>query len=346
MARGDSTILVRILGDAKGLVSALGSADRSLGRTAKNLVVGGAALIGVHEAFQFLQDSTEEADRLGDATARLEIQLGDLAGPLVDTASSFRDLGLSSQDVLELEANFADLATTVGLGDDAIAAFADDAAATAEAVSLLENVDAATVIEQIGRAANGSEKAMLALGVSVDEAEVVARALATTGKDTAGALTDGELAAARLAIILDQLKPKLDAATTGTADLELNQRRLDAAAEELQAKLGGPLSDGLATVLGFINDEVDAIPGAIAGWQMLGKAVTDVAGEILTPIARAADAVRGLLDLLGQLDAGANTGQSGGLRSRNPGGSSFERDVTQAVNNNASRNNLERAQGK
>lgn len=333
MGIGDSQIVVKIIGDAKSLTGALKTADGSIGRTAKNLVVGGAALVGIHEAFQFLGDSNQEADRLADATQRLNIQLGDLAGPLESTASSFRDLGLSSQDVLELEAAFADVATTTEIADTQIASLADNVAATAAAVSLLGDQDPATVVDLIGKAAGGSEKAMKALGVSLTDAEVAARAMSDTGKTNAKSLTDQELATARLELILDQLKPKLDAATTGTADLELNQRRLDAAAEELQAKLGGPLSDSLADVLGFINDEVDAIPGAVAGWQMLGKAIEDFGRTALGPLGNVRDVLEGIVNLLGQAASGIP---------RSGGGNFDEQDLSDRRISDAQRRENER----
>lgn len=314
MGVGDSRIVVKIIGDAKSLTGALNTADRSIGRTAKNLAVGAVALVGVKEAFDFLGESNKEADRLADATQRVEIQLGDLSGQLIETADDFSKLGQSKQDILEMEAAFADIATATGIADPVIASLADNVAATAAAVALLGDQDPATVVDLIGKAAGGSEKAMKALGVSLTDSEVAARAMADTGKTNAKTLTDQELAAARLELILEQLKPKLDAATTGTGDLEQRQGELGARIETLQAQLGEKLAPALADVLGFINDEIAAIPGAIEGWKMLGAAIENFGRTALGPLGNVRDALEGILDLLGQVAGGIP--RSGGFQTK------------------------------
>jgi hypothetical protein len=315
VARGDSEIWVRIKGDASGLKTALSTADRSLGGFA--LKAGGAllALGTIKEGFEFVGDSLGEADRLGDAMTRLELQLGGpLAANLATTADDFSRLGQSKQDVLELEAAFADVATTLGIADPVIADLADNVVATAAAVSLLGDLKPDQVVDLIGKAAGGSERAAKELGVTLLD-----------GVDATGQLTN----------ILAQLKPKLDEATTGTQDLESAQGEWDAKIETLQASLGEKLAPALATVLGFINDEIDAIPGAIKGYEMLADAIVGTFEQILSPIARARDAVEGFLNLLGQA-TGAGGGSSNAID---------ELDVGRALTNAQERNNLQRSMG-
>jgi len=228
--------------------------------------------------------------------------------------------------MLELEAAFADVATATGIADPLIASLADNVAATAAAVSLLGDQDPATVVDLIGKAAGGSEKAMKALGVSLTDAEVATRAMADTGKTNTKSLTDQELATARLELILEQLKPKLDAATTGTADLETRQGELNARVETLQASLGEKLAPALATVLGFINDEIDAIPGAIEGWQMLGATIEGFARGVLGPLGNVRDALEGILDLLNSVRS-----KSPDFDARDMAGGSSDRSTSSAL---------------
>lgn len=300
MANVVSTILVKILGDAKGLTGALTQADAGLGGTLKKVGVGLIALGGVKAGFDALGDATTEFDRLEDATSRLNLQLGKLSDPLIDAADNFTDLGLSKQDVLELAANFADLGTKAGIADPLIASTADDVAAIAAAASLLGDQDAATIVDLIGKAAGGATKPLGELGVNLNETEVTARALADTGKDSATALSDNELAAARLEIILEQLQPKLDEVANSTGDVEGKQRELGARVETLSAQLGKELAPVQEKVLGFLLDEIDAIPHAIDGFGMLGDAIVDFAGEVLSPLARVRDALDEINRLLGQ----------------------------------------------
>lgn len=354
MSSADSIIRVSIIGDAKKLIGATKEADSATGGMLKK---AGTALLGlaaVDKAFDFVQGAIGEADRLGDAVGRLNISIGETdTAKLQDAADDYHSIGLSSQDVLEGAAAFADLGVNAGIARPDIADLADDVAATAAAMSLMDDSDPAGNIDLIGKAAGGSEKAMRALGINMSDAEVEARALRDTGKTTADSLTDGELATARLNIVLDKLKPKLDAATTGHGDLEQSQRDLQAQSEELQAKLGGPLSDALNTVLGFILDEIDAIPHAIDGWKSLGRAIESFGRTALGPLGNVADALR-TIDRLLDITAGKQLGSSDALRRRQPGatggrsggGTFSDSAVTQSIQRTAARSGgLGRSQG-
>lgn len=299
MARGSSTILVNIVGDAKGLQSELREADKGiakLGNVGKAAMVGlaaGGIAVAADALIDFGRESLQQADRLGDATARMELQLGDLSGALVDTAGEFTNLGLSAQDVLELEAAVADTATALGVANPRIAEFADEAAATAGAVALLGDQDAATVVDLIGKAAAGSEKALRALGVNLSDAEVEARALRDTGKGTADSLTDGELAAAAYALILEKLAPKLSAVTDGSNDMEQATGRLGAKIETLQGQVGTVVDEALAPMLDVVLDATDAIDDMDISVGDFGRTLK----ALLGPIGQAIDGLANLLDI-------------------------------------------------
>ena len=285
MARGDSVIRVSIIGDALGLNKAITQANTKLGTfgaSVGGIAKGFLALGAIREGFQFIKDATGEADRLADSATRLNIQLGgDLGAKVENMAQGFVKLGLSQQDVQELAANFADLATAIGIADPIIADLAPTVAATAQAMQLLGHGDAATNVDLIGKAAGGSARAAKELGVT---------------------LITGASAADQLANIMAQLKPQLDSATTGSSDLEQSQAELQARWETLEAHIGGPLSDALTSVVGFINDEIDAIPGAIAGWQMLGAAIEGFGRTALGPLGNVRDALGGIGDAINNVN--------------------------------------------
>src|SRR5262249_16176956 len=153
--------------------------------------------------------------------------------------------GLSSTQFDTLAAGFADFATaTQSIDDQKIAELAPSVVATAQAVSLLGDKNPDEVIGLIEKAAGGSEKAARELGVTIDK-----------NAGFAGNLTS----------ILAQLKPKLDDATTGSGDLEQKQAELNAKWDNAVTTLGENLAPVLTDIVGFINDEIDAIPGAIQG---------------------------------------------------------------------------------
>jgi uncharacterized phage infection (PIP) family protein YhgE len=286
MARADSKIVVSIIGDASKLSSSLGEAERKvggfqvgLGTLAKGFVALGVASAGV----DFIKGATQEADRLGDALARLTHTLGpEFTAQLDSAAGGFAEIGASKQDILELEAVFADFGHASGIANDALATLAPTAAATAQALTLTDDQgrSASQMLDLLDKAATGSEKAARELGVT---------------------LTDGLDPAAQMTSILAQLSDKVTDAESSQKDLEGQQSKLQAQWETLTGQLGGPLSDALASVVGFINDEIDAIPGAIKGWEMLGAAVEGFGRTALAPLGNVRDALEGLSNLLGDV---------------------------------------------
>jgi hypothetical protein len=300
VARADSTIRVNIIGDARSLEKAAGKSELAVGGIGKAAKIAGGAIVAAFAAdavLDFAQTALSEADRIGDATTRLEAQLGDLSAPLIEAAGGMEKLGQSRQDVLELEARFTDLATAVQLSGEQIAAAALPASEAAAALALLGlgGGDAATVLDLIGKAAGGSDKPLKELGISLSDAEVEARALRDTGKQNADALTDQELAAARLALIMEKLEPRVKAVTDGNADLEQKQSELQARFETLTGKIGTAIEGPLTDFLGWVLSGID-------GLGMLGEFmgyVEDQFRSALTPIARVADALR---DIIGVID--------------------------------------------
>lgn len=277
-AFGQGEVNVKLTGDRRDLQGELRKADGDLASFSKSTkaLLTGAAFLGVGAAVaSFGADAVAEADRVADATERLNIQLGDVSDTLIDTADDFSHLGQSAQDMLELEARAADVLTGFGVADEVIANTADDIAATAAAIELLGGAETTTNIDLITRAAGGAEKSMRELGVWVSDADAKARAMADTGKDNADALTDGEIAAGRLAEILEQLAPKLDAVKNGQQDVEQTSKELQARWETLTGQIGDAIDGPLNDFLGWALDGVEGI-GALA--DAIGNASTQVEG--------------------------------------------------------------------
>jgi hypothetical protein len=281
MVTASSIIRVSIIGDATGLTTALGTAETKVGGIAKSIGTAFVALKVADKLTDFSQLALDEFDKVGDASDRLKLQLGKLADPLIANADAFTNIGASQSSILTMEAAFADMATAVGgINDADIAGLADDVASTAAAAALLNDNDPSQVLSDIMRAVEtGRVGALADLGVNLD-----------------GAVTPAE----RLTAILEQLKPKLDAATTGAGDLGDKQDILGAKVDTLAGKLGATLAPALEAVVDFIIDEIDAIPHAIAGFEKLGKAIEDFGRFALGPLGNVRDALEGILSLLNQ----------------------------------------------
>jgi hypothetical protein len=332
VARADSTVRVNIIGDAKSLTRAADKAEGSVAGMNKTLLKAGGVIAGafVTDALvDFGATALKEADRVGDATGRIETHLGNLAQPLIDTADDFAKIGASKGDMLDLEAAIIDIGTALQISNPELASMADESAQTAAALALITDTDADTWIQQIGKAAGGSEKALKALGISVTDAEIEARALAMTGKDTADALTEGEKSAAALELVLEKLNPRIQETITGTGDLEQKQSELQARMETLQSEIGGALEGPLNDLLGWVLAGID-------GWQMLADRL-EVAGvdfgivkdyvlALVAPLTLVTGLVDDLIDTLTHLDrvwGGIQIPGTGGggnrPPSRNPG---------------------------
>jgi hypothetical protein len=301
-------LVVGIRGDTKHLQGSLKTAERDVkgftgkvGTLATGLLTLGAIKVGV----DFLGGAAAEADRVADATTRLNAQLGPLAADLIDVSDEFHEIGLSVPDFQTLAANFADIATGLGISDPLIAAFADDAVRTAGAIALIKDLDPEDVIRLLGQAAGGSARAMRTLGVNVTDAEAAERALLDTGKKNVKALTDGEIAAARMALILEELAPVVDDVTTAEADLETRQKTLGAKWETFTSRVGQAVEGPLADLVQWFIDMTNAIPGAIKGFEMLDDRVRDLQLQ-------AAEALKPLGDLWQQMMDLRNLGPFGG----------------------------------
>jgi len=299
VARSNSIINVSIIGDAQKLIGAVGAADAATGglvKSAAKVLVAGKV---VTKGFDLVQDSLAQADRRGDAITRLSQKLDRVdVDKLVEGSDAFADIGASSQDMLELEAIFADLATSAGIAAPDIAESAESMAIAALSAAQVHDTDPSAIMDAIGKAAGGATRGLKPYGVDLTEAAVQARALHDTGKELPKDLTDTELAAARTALILEGFGGIVSDVTTGTGDLGQSQDELGAKFETVMGKIGAGLEGPLKGVLDFINDEIDAIPGAIAGWQLLGDAIVGAAQDALTPLAKVIDALTTINKLL------------------------------------------------
>jgi len=284
VAKADSKITVSIVGDASKLSGSLDDANKQVGKFSGGIgkvATGIAALGAATVAVDFLKGATQEADRLGDAVTRLNAQLGPtLSADLEKASTGFTNLGASKQDILELEAAFVDAGTAMGQSGSALAGISQQAAILATKLSLVKDQDPSELLSLIAKAGGGASKAAKELGVT---------------------LIDGANASTQLNNVLAQLQAKYGDVGEGALDLEQQQKKLDAELETFSATLGGPVSDALAGVVGFINDEIDAIPGAIQGWQMLGAAVEGFGRTALGPLGNVRDALEGLSNLLGDV---------------------------------------------
>lgn len=307
MATGDGVIRVAILGDAKDLVQASKDSQKAVGKigaTAKSVGPMIATAFSVGAITAFGQSALEEGDRVGDATLRLQEQLGKLSEPLIAAADDFETLGQSRGDMLELQARIADIGTAAGIADDKLAPMATEVAKAAGALSLITDMDAATTVDLIGKAAGGADKPLKELGIALSDAEVEARALRDTGKESADALTDGELAAARMKLILEKLAPRVQEVTDSKADMESQTRTLQAKFETFTGKVGEAVDGPLTDLLTFLLAIGDATGQAADNFATFRSQLDKTTG----PTRDYVELLRQLFDLFGKISPALGLG--------------------------------------
>lgn len=302
------TITVRVKGDASDLGKKLNESEGKLKGWQTSAVqagaLAGAAVAGAAVAFG--NEALEQAGRADAAIANLAGTLGGpLATALEQSADDFEAIGQSRQDILELEGIFAGIATSLGLTADEVADFAPQVAVAADAIADLTGIDAADAIDKIAKAAQLGEDDLAALGISLTEAEVQSRALETTGKATADALTAGELSAAAYDLILEKLNPKIEQAALLSEGFAGKQDMVNAKFETFTGLVGDFLQEPAEGLL-------DWFISGIEGWQLFGQAMNSPTDK-LRAIFALMDAISRLNPLVPHFDVpGVNAPASSG----------------------------------
>lgn len=293
MARGRSVIEVAIIGDVKNLQKSFSQVNTMTGGLAGTLAKGFIGFQAIDKTFDVIQGGLEKADAFNDAFDRLDGTIGQIDSKKIeDMAFDFTEIGLSADEVGTLAANFAALATAAGVSAPTIATITPDILKVAAAVAATTGKTLDEVIGDIGKAAGGNQKPVSEYGVVVDKA------------------LNPE---ARILDILEQLKTLFPDVQSATDDLAGSQETLGAKWDNFTIKVGGALEGPLKDLLDFFTDFIDRqLPLAVIGLDAIGRAMEDFGKSSLRAIDEVADAVGGLIDLLG--DAAAAVGSFGGGR--------------------------------
>lgn len=314
--RARSIIEVAVLADVKNLDKTLTQVDKKIGTIGKvgaGVVGGFVALGAIDKAFDFVGGALEKADTFNDSFDTLARQITpEFADRVKAIAFDFSDIGLSADEVGTLASNFANLATAAGASAPQIATLTPQLLDVAAAISAKTGKSIDEVVTDIGKAAQGSQKPVADLGIVVDE---------TLNPDQ------------QLLSILSQASTLYGTAKDATDDFAGSQDTVNAKWDNFTIKVGEALDGPLKALLDFINDEIDAIPHAIEGWQMLGGVIEQFGRNVLGPLGNVRDVLGGIIDLFGQVTRSAR----GSLDFFDD---NFERQVTDALRRNRSRNGI------
>ena len=319
-------IEIKITGDTKKLNSALGDAESKLSKFGSglksSLKVGGIALAGLGGAAALAAPQVLQLGAQLEATAKkaqtvLGGSLGEVESWAKDTAGA---LGLTSQQLIGLTANTADLLKPMGFAADVAADMAMQTNDLAGALSAWTGGQrsAAEVSEILTKAYLGERDGLKALGIAISEADVTARLAAKGQDELTGAALQQAKALATQELILEKSTDAQTAWTDGSMDAVRAQNESRASMEQLKESLVRavypalealvPIIEKVATWLG---EKLPPVIGAVVEWfeknwpkirettvevfEAVQKVIEDVWAKIEPIVKGAMDVIQGVI---------------------------------------------------
>lgn len=268
-------LLVRILGDTKGLERSLARANTATAtfgrnvegtgakldkttRSLKGFATGAAAGFGgavvFNELSQQITAAISVASNLQEQMAKTGVVFGQAADEVEAWSKTTAEgIGLAQDQALAA-------ASTFGAMFDQAGRSASDAAGLSKAVVQLAadlasfnntNVDESLAALRSGL--SGEIEPLRRFQVFLTEAAVAQQAMADTGKTNAAQLTQGEKIMARWALILQQTSKQQGDFARTSGGLANQQRILTAQVRDLQASLGGLLLPAMTRLVDNMN---------------------------------------------------------------------------------------------
>lgn len=308
------TINVAILADTKQFSSEMSklSGDSGMGRigsTAKRMgsvvaagmATAGVALAGLAAKTVGLASDLEQS--MGGVDAVFKGVAGQVHTFATQAAGS---LGLSKNSYNELATIIGTTLKNSGTAMDKLAGTTNTLIGRSADLAATFGGPVTEASAAMASALRGEFEPLRRYGVSLNQADINARALADTGKTNAAALTKQEKALAAQALIMDQSKDAAGAFARESGTLAGQTERLKANLENLGARVGSVLLPPLTAITTWIVSEGLPKLEALGRWaaDTFGPAFSSI-GSVLATVGSA------LRDFFGSLSA--NEGESGGF---------------------------------
>lgn len=279
--------------------------NQGISASAKGAAAALGAVIGGQQVVDFLRGAVDEASNLNEAVSLTSQTFGDSSAEILAFGeTSAESIGLANSEALQFANNIGGLFVGLGSTREEAAGLSQDVLTLASDLASAKNLTGGTAeaLERLQAGIVGEVEPLRRLGVSFNAAEVEARALAETGKSSATALTEGEKAAARYGIILEQLGAQgvVGDFQRTSGGLANQQRILNAEWQNAQAEIGGALLPAVLDLVGAIRDGLPAV--TLLG-DAFGTSASGASGlaQVLSLVARTVQPVN---DYLEQTSAG------------------------------------------
>lgn len=287
-------LIVRILGDTKGLERSFARANTSTAqfgrniegtgakidkttRSLKGFATGAAAGFGgalaFNEAAKQLQAAITVASNLQEQISKTNVVFGKSADVVEDWSKTTADgIGIARDQALAAASTFGSMFNAAGQS-------AADAAGLSKAVVQLgadlasfNNTSVDDALTALRSGLSGEIEPLRRFQVFLTEAAVANEAMAQSGKNSAKELTQGEKIMARWSLILKQTTAQQGDFARTSEGLANQQRKLAAQTRDLQAALGTVLLPTITEVVTALNEGATAALDFADALKGLGNA--------------------------------------------------------------------------
>lgn len=287
MAQNEVRIV--ITGDPKRLQSSLSTASVAVGRFGDDVDRHGSRWDGLKQRLiQFGQtagivlaaagiaaakwgfDAARSAADYGESLNKLNVLMGTSMTPKLEewAEANIKSLGMSKKAVIDTAAQFTLFGSAMGLQGDQLLGFNESLVQLTADLGSFNNLPTAEVSEMISAAFRGEYDSLQRIVPMIDNATIVKRALAMTGKDSADSLTQEEKAMATYWEILSQTT-SAQGDFLRTQDSAPNRmKQVEAAYENLRIQVGEKLLPILVELLDwFVEDAWPWLETNVPKWK-------------------------------------------------------------------------------
>jgi len=240
-----------LLGKNAGVKAILQGVGVGAGISAFN-ALGGA----VSAATDFAGDAITKASDLNETMSKSEVIFGNQAAAVADWADTMdAAAGQSKKAALDAAAGFAGLFKTVGLELDQATDMSQDLTQLGSDLASFFNTDVESALAALKSGLNGESEPLRQFNVFLSDTAVKAKAAALGLKPVNGALTEGQKATARYALILEQTTDAQGDFARTSDGLANSQRIIAAEMENLTAEIGEELLPVARDLSLWVKDE-------------------------------------------------------------------------------------------
>ena len=294
---GTRTLKLKVLGDAKGAVQALGLVNVGMSSITKGVLAAGAVIAGSATAIgAFAYKAVLAGSAMQETQSKVNVVFGEGAQAVRTFASTAASkLGQSKQTALDAAATFGIFGKSAGLSGVKLAEFSTDFVALATDLASFNNTSPEMAIQAIGAALRGESEPLRRYGVLINDAALRQEALTLKIYNGKGALdAQQKILAAQALIYKSTGDAQGDFARTSDG-LANQQRILKATITNLTETIGTLLlpyfQKVVQTLNKFLTPAVEAFSLSLDNGGSLGQAINFSIASLGTLGIRGVDAI-------------------------------------------------------